>query len=166
MHVGQFGVDSNPAAALQRPPRQTVASLNTHDTATFMGFWSGGEINDRVALGLIDAAQAQNEHGYRAAQREALAAFLHAQGYLSESTADPSAVLHGWLAFLASQDEGLLLVNLEDLWLEAEPQNVPGTWLERPNWQRKARCSLAELRALAPVLSLLKTISDKRGGIS
>jgi len=27
----------------------------------------------------------------------------------------------------------------DDLWLEALPRNVPGTWQERPNWQRKAR---------------------------
>lgn len=166
MHVGQFGVDANPAQALHPASRQTVASLNTHDTATFMGFWTGAEIEDRVALGLIDAAQAQNEHSYRAAQREALAAFLHAQGYLCEATTDPSPVLHAWLAFLASQDAELLLVNLEDLWLEPEPQNVPGTWRERPNWQRKARYSLAELRALAPVMTLLKTIGDKRNRIS
>lgn len=165
MQVGQFGVEANPAQALRPPPRQTVASLNTHDTATFMGFWTGAEIEDRVALGLVDAAQAQNEHSYRATQREALAAFLHAQGYLSEATTDPGAVLHAWLAFLASQDAELLLVNLEDLWLEPEPQNVPGTWRERPNWQRKTRYSLAELRALAPVMILLKTIGDKRSRI-
>jgi 4-alpha-glucanotransferase len=166
MHVGQFGVDANPARALHPASRQTVASLNTHDTATFMGFWTGAEIEDRVALDLIDAAQAQNEHSYRAAQREALATFLHAQGHLSESTTDPSAVLHAWLAFIASRDAEFLLVNLEDLWLESEPQNVPGTWQERPNWQRKARYSLAELHALGPVMTLLKTIGDKRSRIS
>ena len=162
MHVGQFGVEANPAQALQPTPHQTVASLNTHDTATFMGFWSGAEIDDRVALGLIDAAQAEREHHYRAAQRDALIAFLRAQGDLSPTTGEPEAVLHAWLVFLARQDEDFLLINLEDLWLESEPQNVPGTWQERPNWLRKERLSLAELRALEPVMTFLQTISDKR----
>ncbi len=31
---------------------------------------------------------------------------------------------------------------LEDLWQEKQPQNVPGTDKERPNWQRKARFGL------------------------
>ena len=57
------------------------------------------------------------------------------------------------------------MINLEDLWLEAAPQNVPGTWLERHNWQRKARYSLAEIRDLATFTELLKTISDIRAGM-
>ncbi len=87
MHVGEFGVETNPQQALQPPPHQAVASLNTHDTATFMGFWSGAEIDDRVALGLVDAAQAEQEHRYRLAQRAALTEFLQAQGDLPRTLA-------------------------------------------------------------------------------
>ena len=162
MHVGEFGVETNPQQALQPPPHQAVASLNTHDTATFMGFWSGAEIDDRVALGLVDAAQAEQEHRYRLAQRAALIAFLHAQGDLPRTIDDPEAVLHAWLIFLARQDQDFLLINLEDLWLESDPQNVPGTWEERPNWRRKARLSLAELRGRGTVTEFLKTINDNR----
>jgi 4-alpha-glucanotransferase len=43
---------------------------------------------------------------------------------------------------------------------------VPGTWRERPNWQRKARYSLEEIRRLRPLGDLLKAISDIRGRIS
>ena len=50
MHVGIFGVDQRQMAQWLQSHQQTVASLNTHDTATFMGFWSGAEIEDRVAL--------------------------------------------------------------------------------------------------------------------
>ena len=57
-------------------------------------------------------------------------------------------------------------MNLEDLWLETEPQNVPGTWQERPNWQRKARLSLEEIRTNPEFASLLRTIGDKRRPIS
>jgi 4-alpha-glucanotransferase len=165
MHVGQFGVDANPVHALQPPPRQTVTSLNTHDTATFMGFWSGADIDDRLALGLINAAQSEDEHRYRTAQRDALVAFLHAQGDLAEAVVEPAAVLQAWLSFFARQDEEFLLINLEDLWLEPEPQNVPGTWEERPNWLRKIRLPLSEIRTMAPLMALLKTISDKRSRI-
>jgi 4-alpha-glucanotransferase len=165
MHVGQFGVQTNPAQALDRVPQNTVASLNTHDTATFMGFWSGEDIDERVALGLLDDAQARQEHLDRAAQRDALVGFLRAQALLSEVESDPAAVLKGWLLFIAGQDEDFLLVNLEDLWLEPAPQNVPGTWEERPNWKRKARFSLEEIRSQRAFAELLKTIGDKRGRI-
>ena len=65
---------------------------------------------------------------------------------MRDDPADPAAVLDAWLCFLAENDEEFLLINLEDLWLEPGPQNVPGTWHERPNWQRKARLSLEALR--------------------
>ena len=165
MHVGIFGVNPATEIAVDKIPAKTVASLNTHDTATFMGFWSGDDIQDRVALGLMSEAQGRDEQQYRAAQRQALAGFLQARGLLRDDPADPAAVLEAWLSFLAENDEEFLLINLEDLWLEPAPQNVPGTWDERPNWQRRARLSLEALRESDSVAKLLKRIGDIRGAI-
>ena len=165
MHVGIFGVNPATEIAVDKIPAKTVASLNTHDTATFMGFWSGDDIEDRVALGLMSEAQGRDERQYRAAQRQALAGFLQARGLLRDDPADPAAVLKAWLCFLAENDEEFLLINLEDLWLEPGPQNVPGTWDERPNWQRRARLSLEALRESDSVAKLLKRIGDIRGPI-
>jgi 4-alpha-glucanotransferase len=163
MHVGIFGVNAAAEQALDKVPANTVASLNTHDTATFMGFWTGADIQDRVELGLLAEAQAQQEHQYRAAQREALIKFLRSRGSLTDNSADPGAVLAAWLTFLAQNDEEFLLINLEDLWLEPLPQNTPGTWQERPNWQRKAHLPLETIREMGSVVEVLKTIGDIRG---
>ena len=165
MHVGQLGVNAEEAMALEEIPAKVVASLNTHDTATFMGFWQAKDIADRVELGLLEAAQAKNELDYRGAQRAALGSFLRAHGLLN-GEASEAAILNAWLAYLAGQNEDFLLINLEDLWLEPAPQNVPGTWRERPNWQRKARYSLEQIRRLRPVGDFLHAISDIRRRIS
>ena len=164
MHVGQFGINANAQAALDTVPAHTVASLNTHDTPTFMGFWSGADIEDRVALGLLEDSQARDEREYRAAQKNALIGFLRSRGWLNEE-ASADAVLRAWLAFLARQDAEFMLVNLEDLWLEPAPQNMPGTGYERPNWRRKARFSMEEIRAMGALVETLKTIRDKRARI-
>ena len=161
MHVGQFGVGTDPSKAIDSPPANTVTSLNTHDTATFMSFWTGADIEDRIALGSLNQEQARQEQGYRAAQRDALLAFLRSCGALADEAA-PAAVLEAWLTTLAGAAEEFLLVNLEDLWLECEPQNVPGTWLERPNWQRKTRHGLDEIRAMPEISLLLGKIGDIR----
>jgi 4-alpha-glucanotransferase len=163
MHVGIFGVNAAAEQALDKVPANTVASLNTHDTATFMGFWTGADIQDRVELGLLAEAQAQQEHQYRATQREALIKFLRSRGSLTDNSADPGAVLAAWLTFLAQNDEEFLLINLEDLWLEPLPQNTPGTWQERPNWQRKAHLPLETICEMGSVVEVLKTIGDIRG---
>lgn len=165
MHVSQFGVGTDSTNALDTVSANTVTSLNTHDTATFMSFWTGADIDDRLALGLLDQEQAQQEHGYRSAQRDALVAYLRSMGRLGDDVT-PATVLEAWLVFLASGAEEFLLVNLEDLWLETAPQNVPGTWQERPNWQRKARYSLEEICAMPEVFTVLRTIGDIRRRIS
>ncbi|HWH80578.1 MAG TPA: 4-alpha-glucanotransferase, partial [Candidatus Binatus sp.] len=161
MHVAQFGVHTDPKHALDEVPVPVVASLNTHDTATFMGFWQELDIDDHVDLGLQDEKQAEDERRYRAAQRVALGDYLQQCGWLAEDHS-PQLVLPAWLKFLAAGGDEFLLINLEDLWLEPAPQNVPGTWQERPNWQRKSRYSLEALSALTSVKDLLQTISDIR----
>ena len=56
----------------------------------------------------------------------------------------------------------MVLVNLEDLWHETEPQNVPGTSTERPNWQKKARFSFEEFSTRADVVEPLKRVDELR----
>jgi 4-alpha-glucanotransferase len=53
-----------------------------------------------------------------------------------------------------------VLVNLEDLWGATEPQNVPGTSTERPNWRRKLRYSLEELGKSLPVVEALHEVNQ------
>jgi 4-alpha-glucanotransferase len=53
-------------------------------------------------------------------------------------------------------------VNLEDLWLETEAQNVPGTTQERPNWRRRLRFTLDELRNQPEVKAVLSAIEHAR----
>jgi 4-alpha-glucanotransferase len=162
MHVSQFGVRTDPREALDRPGRRTVASLNTHDTTTFAGFWRGADIDERVDLGLLTEADSRAEHDYRRAQREALVSYLVAGTRLDGAAVAPEAVLRAWLSALADSEADFLLINLEDLWLEPLPQNVPGTWEERPNWRRKARLSLEELSSMPALSNTLKTIDDIR----
>ena len=128
-----------------------------------MSFWTGADIDDRLDLGSIGSEQAAQERGYRAAQRDALIGHFGVAAASADDAA--AAVLRAWLQFLADCSAEFLLINLEDLWLETLPQNVPGTWQERPNWQRKARFSLEELRALPEFADLLRRIGDIRRAI-
>jgi 4-alpha-glucanotransferase len=160
MHVSQFCI-ADPERAME-DGRGTVASLNTHDTPTFAGFWREDDIQDRIALGLLSPADAQIQRQERATGRAALVAYLKARGWLREEEPELLAILRAWLSQLASGDAYLVLVNFEDLWLEPLPQNVPGTWEERPNWKRKARFSLEQIREMDSVTEILKAIDQIR----
>ncbi len=56
----------------------------------------------------------------------------------------------------------MVVVNLEDLWLETYPQNVPGTSHERPNWRRKARFGLEKFTQMQSVVDTLQMINTLR----
>ena len=56
----------------------------------------------------------------------------------------------------------MAMVNLEDLWYEKQPQNVPGTCEERPNWKRKSRYSLNQITGMPEVGKMLETLDNAR----
>lgn len=64
------------------------------------------------------------------------------------------------LTWLAKSASVAVLINLEDLWMEAAPQNLPGTGLERPNWRRKARYRLDDLTSHRHVTATLRAFAE------
>jgi 4-alpha-glucanotransferase len=158
MYVLQFELQPNEHNALNAVHDRCVASVNTHDTPTFGAFRQGLDIQDRVLLGALEPSAAESERRNRQALVDALVATLRNQGRLP-SSAEPLAVLKSCLAYLGSGPAQLVLANLEDLWLETQPQNVPGTWRERPNWRRKARFSLEAVRQMPEVLDVLNEVN-------
>jgi 4-alpha-glucanotransferase len=162
MYVGQFVVNADPDRALEEPRPDAVASLNTHDTPTFAAFWKGLDIDDRKELGLLDETQSRQEHEHRARLRHALSVYLRNKGFLSGESDEPRAVLQAWLCWLAAGPAELVLVTLEDLFLEERPQNTPGTWRERPNWSRLARYPFEDYCNEENVLYTLKNIDSRR----
>ncbi len=134
---------------------EAVASINTHDMPTFAGFWEGLDIKDREDLGILDAATATAERKRRRELIKAVQTYLQKHGFLKD-TRDPIAVLRACLNFLGTGPGRVALANIEDFWLEKNPQNVPGTWHERPNWTRRARYPMEEFMRMPAVLQALR----------
>jgi 4-alpha-glucanotransferase len=134
-----------------------VAVLNTHDMPPFAAWWQGLDIEERVELGILTATIAEEERRKRRSMLDALVQALQRQGRL-RGPVELRAVLRASLAHLCEGAAQLVLTNLEDLWLETQSQNVPGTWRERPNWRLKARYSLETMNQMPEVLELLREI--------
>jgi 4-alpha-glucanotransferase len=167
MYVGQFELRPNAQEPLGPVLPRAAASLNTHDMYPFAAYWWGLDVPDRQRLGVLDPAMAEGEQCHRGAVRGALLEHLRHTGEVAagdEGEPEARAVLAALLRRLSASSAGVVLVNLEDLWLETVPQNVPGTWRERPNWRRKARYSLDELMQLPQVSDLLRQVNQLRTG--
>ena len=88
--------------------------------------------------------------------------FLRDQGRLGPEADDGASVLKAAWDWLAASESGVLLLNIEDLWLETDPQNTPNTYDERPNWRRKLRLSLDQIRTNPDFSKALREISQLR----
>jgi len=162
MYVVHYELASNRQKGLPPVPRNSVASLNTHDMHPFAALWQGLDINDRQELGLLDRKGTQKERRIRRDIINILSTFLRRKGWLKNSSQDTFSALEACFSFLAESRAQIVLVNLEDLWLETKPQNVPSTRKEHPNWQRKALYSLEEFCQMPRVVDTLLNINELR----
>jgi glycogen operon protein len=126
-------------------PRNAVTCAATHDIATVAGWWQGTDIDERAALGLLDAAAAAAERATRATEKAELLALLKAEGIVPGDNL-PAAVL----ALLACTPCRLVLAQADDLAGETVAVNLPGTDRERPNWRRRLHADVASLCAALP----------------
>jgi 4-alpha-glucanotransferase len=162
LFVLQYELPSLTKRNLGAIPSGCVASLNTHDMPPFTAFWEDLDIDERVRLGMVTAASAEEEKKERGAMRRRLVAVLERRKLFKGKSRKTADVLRACLALLAASRAGLVMVNLEDLWGETVAQNVPGTSTERPNWRLKARHPLEAFRTMSAVLESLGRVKRSR----
>ena len=162
MYVMHYELESNVKKALRSVSNNYVASLNTHDMPPFAAFWQGMDIKERLELGLLDKASARSEWNTRQTTQKDLVTFLKDKGWIKEPTSDVYAILKACLMYLSTSQARVVLVNLEDLWLETQPQNVPSSGQEYPNWRRKAHHSIEAFCQMHQVVDILKEVDRLR----
>jgi 4-alpha-glucanotransferase len=124
-----------PKGAPQPVQSAVQASMNTHDMVPFAAFWESKNRDEQAAM----------------------ANYLYEGGWITTLNPEAREVLQGWLKYLAASPAQILLISLEDLWLEKEPQNAPGD-LDYPNWQRKAQHTLENLDETEGVIDALQEV--------
>jgi 4-alpha-glucanotransferase len=159
LHVAQCLVRPGDTPPIEPAACGTVASLNTHDTATFAGYLNGTDIDDRVARGLLTAASAAVARRRRCDERTAIAESTEAGAAPADG---PTELLEASLGRLARSRADMVLVTLEDLWLEPWPHNVPGTGPERANWRRRARYSVEEFTGMPEVRDTVRRVAEEQ----
>ncbi|MEM3427109.1 MAG: 4-alpha-glucanotransferase [Nitrososphaerales archaeon] len=159
--IGCFILQIKPLAALQNVSTNTLTALNTHDMPPFKAYLEGRDIKLRFKMGLIDKEQAENEITQRTHQIEELRQHLKTAKLLKKSQSEKD-LLEAALKLLALSKAKILLVNLEDLWLEEEAHNIPGTGVEAGNWRKRAKFSIEQFTNDKDIAKLLNLLSEYR----
>jgi 4-alpha-glucanotransferase len=126
---------------MDAPLGHHLACTGTHDLPPFATWW-----------GDLDAPR-----------RAALLQTLRAAGALQPSDADPASgiVLGALYAWMGSSAAPIVLAALEDLWLETEPQNRPGTQAIE-NFRRRAAYGIDEFDTVAGLPERLARLDSAR----
>jgi 4-alpha-glucanotransferase len=151
-------------------PIQSMSTLTTHDMPTLNGFWHCDDLQLGKTLGLypteeILASLYQSRHD----NKQAILDTLHGHGSITDEISRDvnqvgmSKVLNfGMQTHMASGSSSLLSLQLED-WLEMDkPVNIPGTFNEYPNWQRKLSRSLQDIFANSELQTLAHRLTEVR----
>lgn len=153
-----------------------VASTGTHDVAPLAGFWTGYDVRERAQLGFYpDEGSSVAAFQERAAARKFLLDALLGNHFVGMDEArslenaqeaasdDPLfALVLAAYKLLGHSMARLLLVQLEDVVLQREPVNTPGTFDEVPNWRRRLDIDIGSLADDERFRQLARDVSAAR----
>lgn len=155
MYLAMFQASAGPEVS--PPTAADMALVGSHDTPTFAGWLKGNDIAERVRYGLLAEA------GVQAVTEERLRAVQWLAARTGSTVEDPRAFLVAVLEWLGGSNSPLVVPWLEDLWLEEESVNLPGTPSSvRPNWQRPMRLLLDQIFTDRDVDELLRGLDRAR----
>lgn len=151
-------------------PEQSMATLTTHDMPTLIGYWHCLDLELGRELGLYtDEEVLQTLYASRHEDKQAILDTLHGHHMIGDEisrdvnyvgmtrTLNQAMQVH-----MAHGSSALLSLQLED-WLEMDkPVNVPGTFMEYPNWRRKLSRDLEDIFSDETIVSLANRIQAGR----
>jgi 4-alpha-glucanotransferase len=159
------------AGRFRRPDefvRHALAAATTHDLPTLRSYWEARDVELRRRLNLFPSAEIESDIvRERDQDRELLLLALREQGI---NPAHPAAPLepytddlgHALHLYLARSSTALVALQIEDLLGMIDPVNVPGTFAEYPNWQRKLTVSIEDLQARSDLAARFAEINRAR----
>jgi alpha-1,4-glucan:alpha-1,4-glucan 6-glycosyltransferase/4-alpha-glucanotransferase len=168
-YVVELSIPAKGRKVLAAPAPASVASFATHDLATFAGWWTCRDVDERLATGQVDAPTADVMRTERHRERaRLLKAFPDLDGIdgIDEESSPPGELLDAVMDVLGRSDAGVVVTQLDDAAGELDAVNLPGTSIERPNWTRRTARSLEALERDGVVARALAGIDAARESAS
>lgn len=159
--------------ALMSPERYDYMSLiatGTHDLPSYTAFWKGMDLELGRQLKTITAAQYKTHLENRRTDRETFVETFYRQSLpmpnrenlMYKTQEVPEWFVSNTYLFLSRTTCLLLLVRFEDLLGQDEQINLPGTYLEYPNWRYKLPVPIEKLQSNVVVESICRMIELER----
>ena len=147
--------------------QDSLMMLANHDVPNLAAWWSTSDLHLRRQLELIDNDEALGDAlNGRELEKQQLLSLLMGVGFIDKAAVVDSleyeALLEAWISASAQSRSALFSVQLSDLIGDIHSVNIPGTWHEYPNWQRRLPISLSAIKESPKVKLLLERIRATR----
>ena len=147
-------------------PALAVACASTHDLPTLAGWWSGADVGERAALGLIGADDARRALAERAEEKRQLIEALVRAGLIAAAPDFalplPDELAAAAHAFVSRAPSLLATAQVDDLAGETMATNLPGTDRERPNWRHRLSLGVEGLLASGRARAIIDALAAER----
>jgi len=147
---------------------RALATASTHDMPTLRSYWEGRDIDLRARLNLYPDPETRDRvAAERGHDRQLLLNALRDQSLLPQFPTQTTEAFAPALAesihlYLARSASELAVAQIDDLLGMSEPVNVPGTYWEYPNWQRKLNADIEEIAVRADIAQFLDRFNAER----
>jgi len=146
------------------------AMVNNHDVPTLVSWWNCTDLALRDKLSLLEQGVAYSHVcDQRRKEKENLMSLLYAEGLYPSSwhgkSVDESAdmpLVAAILQFTSRSASKIFVIQLEDILLMDDPVNVPGTFREHPNWQRKLSATVQDIFSNSVIGDVLRNVDRER----
>ena len=153
--------------------KHALAMVNNHDVPTLVSWWNGTDLTLRDGLGMLEqGVSLEQVNDGRLYEKQCLVNLLSEYQLLPESwhgkpLHDPidTELVSAILLFASRSASQIFVLQLEDLMMMDAPVNVPGTYKEYPNWQRKLVMNLEDFVEESNIGSLLQAINSQRSNV-
>ena len=146
MWIAQFQMTNDLDASFKKIKPAMLACLNTHDMFPFASYMAVSDLEKLQEMGIMKESFFKKFKKEREKNLEGLRSL-------------PNALL-GAIEGMAASKAEMVMINLEDVWEETIPQNMPGTTNEHTNWRRQYPLMIKEW-ALLPVFQQATAILNR-----
>ncbi|TGK04183.1 4-alpha-glucanotransferase [Leptospira langatensis] len=127
-------------------PKLSVSVHNTHDLPTLRGFWTGFDIDFRKRTSIWDEATSNVYFQIRDREKKGICDMLQEEGFLDHCPEHYSSEVRDALfRYLYMSGSEFTFFSLNDILMEEDQTNFPGTTDQYPNWSIRYSKSVHEI---------------------
>lgn len=137
------------------------ACVSTHDLPPIAAWWQARDLDEKLEIGLLSLSDYEVALKARETEKRQILKLIKAE--LNKEIEDFSLELVTAIhALIAKSPAKLAIIQFEDLAQAKGIINLPGTNLERPNWQLRVEKSVAEIKNSEFAKAIIKEVSKFR----